>query len=450
MSSTEESNLNQKTLKRGVRHALVLVVPVCILLLGLLVGCQLQDMLLATPTTIAQPTINQLSDSTPNPQTTEAVSTPTKTQIKLVIWVPPSFDPDSGSKAAELFKKRIAAFVAIHSEVVIEVRVKSLDGRGGLLDSIATASSAAPKALPSLVLLSSQDLENATLKELLLPLDNVYKGFADNDWLPYASQMPLVENINYGVPIAGDALVMAYWPLQSPFPPSTWQELALQDLVVAFPAADEDALTITSIYLAANGKLVGETGTPILQSSPLLKAYAIINDGTQTGAFPYWLSQFTGFDQSWQAFTNHQAGYSIIWASQYFQNRLPNTSINMMPKVGNNQVNLACGWVWAIPSQATNQPYSVELLNYFSDPEFVNAWDQASGYLPVRESGVDLWQNDALASTIEELVHTAQNIPSGAITHITNPILESSLVQVIKKQVFYQQAVDDAIKNFTQ
>jgi ABC-type glycerol-3-phosphate transport system substrate-binding protein len=147
--------------------------------------------------------------------------------------VPPAFDPESDTKAAELFKNRIAAFEAIHPDVVVEVRVKALDGRGGLLDSIATASSAAPKALPSLILLSSKDLENATLKELLLPLDNVYKGFDSSDWLPYASQMSRVENVHYGVPVAGDALVLSYWPLQSPFPPTTWQELATQDLVVA-------------------------------------------------------------------------------------------------------------------------------------------------------------------------------------------------------------------------
>jgi hypothetical protein len=202
--------------------------------------------------------------------------------------------------------------------------------------------------------------------------------------------------------------------------------------------------------MAANGKLVADTGTPILQSSPLLKAFAIMNDGTQTGAFPYWLSQFTSFDQSWQAFINHQAGYSINWASQYLQNQPANVSISLTPKVGNNQVSLARGWIWAIPAQSVNQPYNIELLNYFSDPEFINAWGKDSGYLPVRETGLLLWQNENLAPTIADLVHTALNVPSAGITHITNPILESSLIQVIKKQVFYQQAVDDAVKNFAQ
>lgn len=451
MSFKQTSNLNRNWLVKGIRFAFLPTLLICLIFISMLAGCQLQNILLATATALTpQPTQGQTSVTTPEPQETAPTANTATVQTKLVLWVPPEFDPSKETQAAKLFSDRVAAFQSLHPEVLLEVRVKALEGRGGLLDSITTASSAAPKGLPALVLLSSDDVENAALKELLLPLDGVYKNFDDTDWLPYASGLARIEDSNYGVPIAGDALVMAYRPLQSPFPPTTWQELALQDQVVSFPAADEDALVATTLYLAANGKLIGETGIPILQKTPLLKAYAIMNDGIQAGVFPFWLSQFTSFDQSWLAFKNQQAGYSINWVSQFLKDQPANVSINLVPKIGSTQVSLARGWVWCIPSQSMNQSYSTELLLYFSDADFINAWGQAAGYIPVRQSGLTQWQNNELLPVITSLAQNAQILPSINITHITNPILETSLVQIIKKQVYYQQAIDDAVKNFAE
>lgn len=450
MILAEEPHLKHNNFKRGVRSAFLPVLLGALVLGSLLAGCQLQDLFLPTATLTAAPTDLLTTNSTPEPNAALAVVSTSVAQTRLVIWLPPQFDPSLDTKAAALLLQRLDAFESIHPDVTVEVRIKSVDGRGGLLDSLSTASNAAPKALPALILLSAEDLESAALQETLLPLDGFYKNFNNEDWLPYASHLSLIQDAHYGVPVAGDALVMAYHPLQSPFPPTTWQELSLQDLPVAFPAADEDALTILSMYLASGGKLTDEVGAPLLQKSALLKAFAIINDGTQTGVFPFWLSQFTSFDQSWQSFQNQQAGYSINWASQYLTDQSENTSLALVPKMGSVQVTLAKGWLWCVPSQYTNQPYSIELLNYLSDPDFINEWAFESGYIPVRLSGLDTWQNTPLAPVISDLVHNAQNLPSANITHSLNPILESSLVQVIKKQVYYQQTVDDAVKNFNQ
>ncbi len=210
MSFKQTSNLKRNWLVKGIRFAFLPTLLICLIFISMLAGCQLQNILLATATALTpQPTQGQASVTTPEPQeTTPAVNTAT-VQTKLVMWVPPEFDPTKETQAAKLFSDRVASFQALHPEVLLEVRVKALEGRGGLLDSITTSSSAAPKGLPALVLLSSDDVENAALKELLLPLDGVYKNFADTDWLPYATGLARIEGTNYGVPIAGDALVMA-------------------------------------------------------------------------------------------------------------------------------------------------------------------------------------------------------------------------------------------------
>lgn len=449
MTTPKFPSLNSSPFLRGIRSIILPILLLSLATLGFLAGCQLQNLIPSFISSTQSPTIALESATTSVPAETSITPTTPANVTTLVLWVPPEFDPNTGTYAAKIFKERIASFQQEHSNLVVEVRLKALDGRGGLLDSITTASLAASKALPALVALSTRDMENAALKGLLLPLDNAYKNYEDPDWLPYASQLSLKQGSHYGVPFAGDVLVMAYRPLQSPYPPTTWQELALQDLIVTFPVADSDAITATTMYLTAGGKLKTETGAPILQKTPLLKSFAILNDGTQTGAFPFWIAQFTTFDQSWSSFVGQQAGYSINWISQYLKNPPANISVTAVPKISGNQVTLAQGWSWCIPNQSSEQQqYSILLMNYLSDAAFINTWNQAAGYVPVRKSGFENWKGNVLAPVIIDLTANAQALPSSSITHITSPILKDSMVEVIKLQTFYQQVVEDAVNNF--
>ena len=449
MKNQEKMSLNHRLLMRGIRTIILPLSLLSLAMVGLLAGCQLQNLIPYFTSSTQSPTQAIETSATPLPG--EAAVTPTAQSktTTLVLWVPPEFDPNIGTHAAEVFKERLDSFHLEYPNLIVEVRLKALDGRGGLLDSISTASMAAPKALPALVALPTRDMETAALKGLLLPLDNVFNDYQNPDWLPYAAELSMDEGSHYGVPFAGDILVMAYRPLQSPYPPVSWQELALQDLAVTFPAADPNATIATSMYLSAGGKLLNESDFPTLEQAPLFKSFSILNNGTKTGAFPVWITQFDSFDESWDAFVNQQTGYSINWASQYLKNPPANISVTAVPKFGDNQVTLAQGWSWCIPNISVEQQlYSILLMKYLSDANFVNVWGQAAGYVPVRKSGFDNWQGNDLAPIIVYLTTRAQVMPPSLITHITSPILETSMVQVVKMQVFYQQAVEEIVKNF--
>jgi len=94
---------------------------------------------------------------------TEPASSPTPASDAnhLILWLPPEFDPHSGTPAGDLLNERLDAFINAHPGLTIEVRIKAVNGPGGLLDSLATTSAAAPAAIPSLVALPRGELETA-------------------------------------------------------------------------------------------------------------------------------------------------------------------------------------------------------------------------------------------------------------------------------------------------
>ena len=434
--------------KLGTNHHFLSLIPIFLFAFtGILTGCQTQNV--AATSTPANPQVTSgVSAGTP------AVATPAPTSAsaevnKLVIWLPPQFDPKAKTSAGALVQSRIDAFQKKYPQWTLEVRLKAVDGRGGLLDSLANTSMAAPNALPAMVALQSQDLESAALKGLLLPLDEKTQSSAGNDWLPYAAQMGMTQGKSFGVPLAGDALILAYHPLLSPYPPSTWQELSSQHFPVIFPAADPDSIVVTTIYQAAGGNLLNQNNPPALEATPLQKSFAILNNGTQSGAFPSWIAQFFTFSQAWDTYTHQNSSYAIVWASQYLPNPPGGSKLTTLPKINSTQITLARGWVWCIPAMSTStQDAALLLVEFFSDPDFINELDLAAGYLPVNSGGLDVISDAEMKNTITKITGIAQLMPTSSTINTISPIFENSTIQIIKKQIYYQQAADQALSLF--
>lgn len=169
---------------------------------------------LATLASGSQPITPVLPSSTVQP--TELVTltdTPTSGPQVISIWVPPQFDPENNTPGGVLLKNRLKAFEDQNPDVKVQVRVKAVTGPGSLLETLAAANAAAPLALPSLVALPRPDLETAALKGLIYPLDKLLETTIDDpDWFAYARQMALIQGSTFGLPFAGDGLLLLYRP----------------------------------------------------------------------------------------------------------------------------------------------------------------------------------------------------------------------------------------------
>jgi multiple sugar transport system substrate-binding protein len=398
---------------------------------------------LTAPATLALVTL-----APPTTEVTPTLGTATPTQAGptvLRLWLPPQFDPNSGTLAGDLLKQQLNTFSQRRPNLQVEVRIKALDGPGGLLDSLTNASAAAPLALPDVVALPRPDLETAALKGLLHPFDGLTPAMDDSDWYDYARQLGRLQNSTFGLPFAGDAMMLVYYTSQVPKPPADWGSVLGLTTPLAFAAADPQSLFSLAQYQAEGGAVRDDQGRPYLDPAVLEKVLRFYLDASKNGAMPTWLTQLQNDDQVWEAFKERRASMAIAWNSLYFNQVITNTNAAPLPTENGKAFTLATGWVWALASsQPDHLEMGAQLAEFLTDTTFLGPWTQAAGYLPPRPSSLDAWTNKDQQLMVRQIVLSASLYPSADIITSLGPPIQQATVQVLKQQTDPQTAAQQA------
>jgi ABC-type glycerol-3-phosphate transport system substrate-binding protein len=360
--------------------------------------------------------------------------------------VPPQFSPLEENTAGSLLQARLDEFIAGREDVHIEVRVKALDGPGGLLDSLTTASASAPLAMPDLIALPRPMLETAALKGLLHPYNDLIDESEDTDWYPYASQLSHLQDSLFGLPCTGDALILVYRQ-EGVVQPPTALEAALQSPgPLAFPASDPQALFTLALYQAAGGAILDEQGRPFLDKVPLTQVLEFYLQAASSEFTPFWLTQLQTDDQAWDAFQKGQAAMVVTWASRYLQERPSDTAAARLPTLDGTEFTLATGWVWALSSpRPERQALAAQLAVHLTESDFLAQWTQALGYLPPRPSALAAWQDTSMRLLVEEISTSAALVPSAdVLPGLAAPLLTAA-TQMLKQQGDPTQAAEEAV-----
>ncbi|MBN2146996.1 MAG: extracellular solute-binding protein [Anaerolineales bacterium] len=446
--------------ENSVHPRLSILGAILILLLLLLpsVGCQAQPTLqqtpLPTPGTAVSPSGLATPDDTSSPQN---VSTPpdSSSGLTLRIWLPPYFNPQAGTPAADLIQNHLQAFLAQNPDIRLDVRVKALDGPGGLLDSLASASAAAPLALPDLIALSRPLLESAALKGLLYPYDAAQLGALDDaDWYPYIRELAYLQDSFFGLPFAGDALMLAYRPALLETPPADWEAVIALGLPLAFPAADPTAFYTLALYQAAGGAIQDNQGRPALDQTTLAQVLTFYQQAGQSGVMPYWLTQYETDDQAWTAFAESQSPMTVAWFSRYASqsSELPIIAAAApLPTPEGRPFTLASGWVWAIATpDPARRAVSARLATFLVEERFLAEWTLAAGYLPPATNMLANWPDPSLRSLADQLGASAHLSPPAEILSSLGPVVEEAIIQVLKQQLDPQIAAQQALARLLQ
>lgn len=423
-------------------------IVLCLLLLAL-AGCTGQS----TPSVIHTPTGDSSLSPTSLMETVEpaASSTPDAAAgvTLLRIWLPPRFSPDSGTPAGDLLQAQLDAFAAQNPDIRLEVRLKSLDGAGGLLDSLAATSAAAPLAIPDLIALPRPLLESAAIKGLLYPYADTTVNEAD--WYPYAQRLAYLQDSRFGLPFAGDALLLVYRSSVLESAPADWQTLIALGGVLAFPAADPQALFTLALYQSVGGKIQDEQGRPTLDETALLQVLDFYQQAGQAGALPYWLTQYDADEQAWAAFADGQALMTAAWFSRFSQQApgLPEgLGAAPLPTQDGVPFTLATGWVWALPNpDPARRAAAGRLAAFLTQEDFLSAWTLAAGYLPPSPAVLADWPDAALRSLAGRLSISAVLVPASEMNASLGPAIEEAVVHVLKQQVDPETAVQQALQS---
>ena len=384
---------------------------------------------------------------TPSPATpvAEAATATPSGPISLRIWLPPDFDPAGGTAAGEILQRRLDEFASRRPGTHIEVRVKEPDGPGGLLDSLTTANAAAPLALPDLVALPRPALETAALKGLVHPFTGLSNPIDAPEWFEYARQLARLQNSTFGIPFAGDAMILVYRPSVLNLPPEDLTSALSSSGPLAFPAADPQALFTLALYQAAGGDIRDEQGRPILQADILEKVLKFYQDGSEAEYTPFWLTQLGSDEQAWDVFTEQNAPLVVTWMSRYLNADQADMAAAPLPTLEGNDFTLSNGWVWALGSpDPERQKLATELAEFLSEADFLSEWTSSTGYLPPRASSLENWRAAALQPFALRVAQSARLKPAGDLLASLAPVLQGVTIEVLKKQTDPQSAALNA------
>lgn len=422
-----------------------------------------QALLLFLVTLSAGCTTPPADSITPEPQPTE-LPTATPTAIPLAeaepaqsgpvilnIWLPPEFDPTNNTPAGDLLSARLEEFTTRRTDVTIQLRVKDIHGAGGILDTLETASAAAPLALPDLVILDQNALQTATEKGLLHPFDDLTNIMDDPDWFEFARQLSHAQNSTMGIPFAGDAQVMLYHHEVIAEPPTDWADSLALEAAISYPAADPDGLLALTLYQSTSSPITDDEGNPQLDLLTLTDLFNFIYQANQIEVLPFWLTQYETDDQAWAAYEDGQADLVISWLSRYLQTDLPASTLANIPTPDGIPFTTATGWVWSLSSPDPDRKSLVaELVEFLTHSDFLAEWSPAAGYLPPRPGALAAWEEAAYFYTLNQIGTAAHLAPPTEILLTLGPIMTEHIVDVLKEQTDPATAAQNAIEALTE
>jgi maltose-binding protein MalE len=358
--------------------------------------------------------------------------------ITLRVWLPALFDPRNGTPAGKILQDRLNEFASQHAEVRLDVRIKSPDGTGGMLESLSAANAAAPDALPDLAALSRPELERAALKGLLQPFEDLSEPLESPDWYDFAAQLGRLQQVTYGLPFAGDALALIYRANEVGDPPRDLPSALASKGPLAFPAGDPQSLYTLALYQAAGGTLQDAQGRPALDPAPLTRVLTYYQQAESASLTPAWLAQLENDDQAWAAYQDGRAFMVISWASRLLPGsaNLPlGSNIAPLPALEGSSYTLASGWAWTLPgSRPEERLLATQLAEFLSSPDFLARWTQTAGYLPPRASALAAWSDSPGKSLASQIVLSAHLIPTADLLAPVGTTLRQATMNTLNHQ----------------
>jgi len=378
----------------------------------------------------------------PTPRPTATQNIPVAQSQRLIIWVPPQFDPGAETTAGNLFLSRLDEFKERRPQTEIQVRVKPTTGDFGILESLRVTDLAAPLIMPDLVAMPRSLVEQAFEDGLILPLGEYTESIIENDWYDYALDLAHIDEAIAGIPFAGDLMVLAYKDDTGEAPPPDWDAVISAQTTLAFPASDSRGLVTLAEYQSVSGELPGTNAEALIQEESLLQVFTYYQEAQSANVMPYWLTQFETDEQAWQSYQDRQSTMAITWSSFLLTEESANTSLAAMPTKDAKPFAYSDGWVWCvIPSNLETEQEAVELVEFLTESDYLDIWGAEAGYLPVRPSGLDSWSEMPYYTTLQQLLPAAVLLPGNDLLDDLGPEIRDAVISVLKDQVEPEDAL---------
>jgi ABC-type glycerol-3-phosphate transport system substrate-binding protein len=344
---------------------------------------------------------------------------------------------------------RIAAFEAAHPGLHVDVRIKAESGPGGLREMLGLTALAAPGALPDVVALDQSDLQAASLKHLVVPLDGSTLAIpAQPTWAMFARSLSLINGTFVGLPFAGDCEILVQTQ-PTTTSPILWTDLLGWHRNLYVPLADPKAIFLLSDYLAAGGRLPGGLSEVSLSAPALTSSLAWLLDLSHSGVLSAESLQIASFNQALGILETGGQGAIASYSGYATATRTRGDLSGSLPPTPEGQsFTLVTGWSWAMAtSDPQRQQLAIELIGWLSDPEFLGNWTRAQGVLPARLDALSWWPTDAQTQLARACLSAGVLYPSDEILTTFAPVFSQAAQSVVTRREDPSQAAAAAVNS---
>ena len=350
-----------------------------------------------------------------------------------MLWLTPAFSTTAGTAAGDLLAARLDEFERANPGLTIVVRVKEDGGPGGLLESLAAASQAAPASLPDLASLGAAALHDATLKELIVPLGEMVDAPSLPDWYPFAVEAAQVDGSLIGLPFAADAEAFAYRSDGYPRPPAAWTDILDGPAPVLFPAGDPSAAFTLAQYLSLGGRLHDGDGRPVLDTELLRQVLEFYDSARRSGVLPLSAREYDNTAATWAALRDGRAYAATASFGAFLAEHDPaSDSLQPLPTRDGSGTCIADVWSWALVTRdPSRQEQALHLLAWLTEPGFLADWTHALGLLPSSTAALALWPDGPQTATANRLVTVARPRPTTEVLATFGPALRTAVESVL-------------------
>ena len=386
---------------------------------------------------------------TPGPTASPEPTRPVRTE--LILWVPPAFGPEMEGGPGEILLQTLDEFNQERSDIAYQVRVKALEGPGGMLESLRAAKSAAPRLLPDLVVLPREMMEAAAAEGLIHSPQGLAEIMLEEDWFPYAEELSRVNGQTYGVPFAGDVLVLAYKSDLTEEPLADWDAVLETGKALAFPAADPRGVVTLAFYQSEGGEIAALNENLVLDRVRLFNFFNDYQRAQEAGVMPYWLTQFEESQGAWAAYQERQTTLAVTWLSHVLGEGSENTAVAPFPTRDGVPYTYGTGWVFAFANlNPEREETALALSQQLASAAFQAELTSRTGYIPLRRSALAAWEDGVEVSFLETALSTAAVKPSPEVLDALGPLVRDAAVAVLKDQADPEAEVDLLLQRLKQ
>jgi ABC-type glycerol-3-phosphate transport system substrate-binding protein len=386
--------------------------------------------------------------TTPTPDGTSTATSPT-THPDVTVWWPAALMPDPASEAAATLQAQFDSFRNAE-DMSLLVRTRRLDGTGGIMSTLHSASAIAPAALPDLVLMPREQMIIAAETGLIYPLDDLISDMTSRELYPQALLLGQIDDQQFGLPYTLTINHAVYRETVFDPPPTTFDAILSAGQPFALAIGTETGISDTLLiqYLTAGGRLVGDDGRPALDEIPLLDVLTFYEQAAEAGLIT---SQALAYQQSadyWPDFLSGIFSLAEVDSDSYLGSLSQLSGVNAapIPTLGEESATVLRGWMWVLTTaDPDRQRAARDYLDWMMRTENQAAFTEASGLLPSQRLALRSWDNNTYEPLVADLLASSRLILPEAINQQIASTLQNALAAVLSGEQSATEATAEAL-----